>query len=158
MWTGLKFPEGKKRRLAVCEVGNKLSDKLQEDSNYSRYVQKVGGQADRTSMAKMAASICNELLPEYERFDGLIHAGRADNVDAPGPRRRLVRDAGRAVEILGHAIEYLADEYVRENSPASSKEGMLEAIQILMSLNREIYLAAPEAPTVMQWLRGQFSW
>lgn len=62
--------------------------------------------------------------------------------------------AGRALEILGHAIEYLADEYVRDDSPPSAKKGMLEAIQILMTLNREIYLCRPKTPTLMRQLRA----
>jgi hypothetical protein len=66
--------------------------------------------------------------------------------------RQLARRAGRALEILGHAIEYLADEYVSDPAVPSAKEGTLQAIQILMSLNREIYLSCPKAPTLKERL------
>ncbi|MGB6191110.1 MAG: hypothetical protein WBF42_01470 [Terracidiphilus sp.] len=66
----------------------------------------------------------------------------------------LARRSGRALEILGHAIEYLADEYVRDNSPAEAKEGTLQAIQILMEANRDIYHSRPKPLSLREWLRA----
>ncbi|MDE3150480.1 MAG: hypothetical protein KGL37_13505 [Acidobacteriota bacterium] len=59
-------------------------------------------------------------------------------------RRRITPDAGHALEILGHAIEYLTDELVQGGGPLSPNDAQLEAIQLLMALNREVYYACPE--------------
>lgn len=59
-------------------------------------------------------------------------------------RRRITPAAGRALELLGHAIEYLTDELVHEGGPLSLDDGQLQAIQLLMALNREVYYACPE--------------
>jgi hypothetical protein len=80
--------------------------------------------------------------------DGVRSAGKAR-------RRRIDQQAGRALVILGHAIEYLADEFLYEGATFSANRGQVEAIQILMALNREIYMACPEVPTFRQWLRSR---
>jgi hypothetical protein len=49
---------------------------------------------------------------------------------------------------LGHAIEYLTDELVEDGGPLTASDGRVQAIQILMALNREIYLDCPEVPTL----------
>jgi sulfur carrier protein len=69
--------------------------------------------------------------------------------------RRLTATQGRALEILGHAIEYLvdsrlacADEFC---SPAAQ-----EAIQLLSRANREVYqdapATAPPGSRIIRWL------
>lgn len=68
-------------------------------------------------------------------------------------RRRIHPEAGRALEILGHAIEYLADEYVHEGKSFSANDGEVKAVQLLMALNRQIYFECPLAPTLSErWL------
>jgi hypothetical protein len=62
-------------------------------------------------------------------------------------RRRIDRESGRALEILGHAIEYLADEYLQHGGRLAGSDGEVQAMQLLMTLNREIYAACPEIPT-----------
>jgi len=62
-------------------------------------------------------------------------------------RRRISPQAGRALEILGHAIEYLTDEFVHQGARFSAKNEQLEAVQLLMALNRQIYCECPEVPT-----------
>jgi hypothetical protein len=78
----------------------------------------------------------------------------------PNRRRRTTPQAGHALEILGHAIEYLTDEFVHRNadlshnadlSPRSSE---MEAVQLLMALNRQVYYECPEVPTVGERLRS----
>jgi len=61
--------------------------------------------------------------------------------------RRISPEAGHALEILGHAIEYLTDEFVYSGGSFSAHDAQVEAVQLLMSLNREIYLGCPEVPT-----------
>ncbi|HZB89024.1 MAG TPA: hypothetical protein VE291_10230 [Terracidiphilus sp.] len=68
--------------------------------------------------------------------------------------RRIDREAGRALEILGHAIEYLADEYAHAGGPGTADDPQVRAMQILMARNREIYLACPVAPTLAKRLLG----
>jgi hypothetical protein len=62
-------------------------------------------------------------------------------------RRRITPQAGRALEILGHAIEYLTDEFVHQGLEPSAGEAQLQAVQMLMALNRQIYFECPEVPT-----------
>jgi len=62
-------------------------------------------------------------------------------------RRRISPRAGHALEILGHAIEYLTDEFVHRGAELSSRNEQLEAVQLLMSLNRQVYFECPEVPT-----------
>jgi len=71
------------------------------------------------------------------------------------------REAGQALEILGHAIEYLTDEYAQAGRPVSADDPMLQALQILMERNREIFFACPVVPTfgerLLSLLRGHRS-
>jgi len=62
-------------------------------------------------------------------------------------RRRITPQAGRALEILGHAIEYLTDEFVYHGGSLSGGNSQLQAVQLLMALNRQIYFECPEVPT-----------
>lgn len=72
-------------------------------------------------------------------------------VASASPRPRRVDPAsGRALELLGHAIEYLTDEFAL----AGDDDGRLEAIQLLMALNREIYFSCPLAPTLGERVRA----
>jgi hypothetical protein len=61
-------------------------------------------------------------------------------------KRRISPEAGHALEILGHAIEYLTDELVCEGGRLSAHNGQLEAIGLLMARNRAIYFSCPEVP------------
>jgi hypothetical protein len=84
-------------------------------------------------------------------------------------RRRLVpQEAGRAIEMLGHAIEYLADEFVLDCMDVANENRLagkcqvaeehrgvppqLQAIELLMARNREIYFSCPVAPTLVERL------
>ena len=62
-------------------------------------------------------------------------------------RRRVSPQAGRALEILGHAIEYLTDEFVYAGGSFSAHDPQVEAVQLLMGLNQEIYFDCPEVLT-----------
>jgi hypothetical protein len=63
-------------------------------------------------------------------------------------RRRISPEAGRALEKLGHAIDYLTDEYVHEGGAFSRHDAKLQAVELLMAINREVYFACPEVPTL----------
>ena len=63
-------------------------------------------------------------------------------------RRRITPEAGHALEILGHAIEYLSDEFVHSGGSLTAHNAQVEAVQLLMGINRQIYFACPELPTL----------
>jgi hypothetical protein len=66
-------------------------------------------------------------------------------------RRHISPESGRALEILGHAIEYLADEFALEtgiSSPANDQQE--QALQILMAANRNVYFDCPTVPTLWE--------
>jgi hypothetical protein len=68
-------------------------------------------------------------------------------------RRRIDPKSGRALEMLGHAIEYLADEYVRAGGSLCAQNSQLEAVQLLMAANRVIYFACPQVESLSERLR-----
>jgi hypothetical protein len=72
-------------------------------------------------------------------------------------RRRISPQSGRALEILGHAIEYLTDEFVHNGGNPTPNNEQLAAVQILMALNRQVYFECPEVPTMGERFRGLFS-
>jgi hypothetical protein len=61
-------------------------------------------------------------------------------------RRRITPQAGHALEILGHAIEYLTDEFVHGGGTFSADNAQLQAVQLLMAVNRQVYFECPELP------------
>jgi len=69
-------------------------------------------------------------------------------------RRRISPEAGRALEILGHAVEYLTDEFVYAGGSFSAQDPQVEAVQLLMSLNRKVYFECPEVPGFAERLRA----
>ena len=73
--------------------------------------------------------------------------------------RKITPEAGRAIEMLGHAIEYLADEFAvecrnRTDSATVGKHPQVAAIELLMARNREIYYSCPVIPS---WKARLFS-
>lgn len=80
-------------------------------------------------------------------FPVAMSASAVDTIRAGANRRRRIDpQAGHALAILGHAIEYLADEFVHEGGSFSPDNGQLQAVQLLMALNRQIYFECPEVP------------
>ena len=75
-------------------------------------------------------------------------------------RRRISPEAGRALEILGHAIDYLIDEnvYAADLRTISigqlGQMGQMEAVQLLMQINRQIYFECPEVPSMRERWRS----
>lgn len=81
-------------------------------------------------------------------------AAKAMPVTRQMKRRSIDPRTGRALVILGHAIEYLTDEFVHEGGSFTANRGQIDAIQLLIASNRQIYMACPEAPTFRQWLHS----
>lgn len=78
----------------------------------------------------------------------------AASVASQRTRRHITPQAGRALEILGHAIEYLTDEYVHQGGALSARDPQLAAVQILMAANREVYYSCPAVPALSERLAG----
>ena len=72
-------------------------------------------------------------------------------------RRRAGRKQGVAIEVLGHAVEYLIDSrmFLTQTPYTKSEE---EAVQILMRANRLVFESCPEVvpmgARVRNWMRG----
>ena len=65
-------------------------------------------------------------------------------------RRRVSPTAGHALEILGHAIDYLTDEYIQHGGQFHPGDPKLKAIELLMTANRTIYFECPVIPSLGQ--------
>jgi hypothetical protein len=52
------------------------------------------------------------------------------------------------MQILGHAIEYLTEEFINQAGPIPANSKQLEAVRLLMALNRQVHLECPELPSV----------
>ena len=60
---------------------------------------------------------------------------------------------GQALEKLGHAIEYLVDEFVYNGGIPSANHPQIQAIQLLIKLNLEIYESCPPRPVLRNRIR-----
>ena len=96
-----------------------------------------------------------------------IAARIADHVHQPdhaGFHANLLEDlvasqrASRGRKTLCHAIEYLTDGLVDSRESVLERNARLQAVQILMALNREIYFESHSEPGLcercMTWLRA----
>ncbi len=71
-------------------------------------------------------------------------------------RRRGSSEQGRALETLGHAVEYLVDSRMRFNDPQAAP-GERDAIELLMRLNRAVFSECPEVVPVSRRVRHWFA-
>ncbi len=67
---------------------------------------------------------------------------------APLVRRHIDSQARRARKILIHAIKYLTNNGAREGGAFCAKIEQLEAVGLLMELNRQIYCQISDEPTL----------
>ena len=71
-------------------------------------------------------------------------------------RRRTTPQQGRALEVLGHAIEYLVDSRLPEGGPTSAEN---RALRILMACSRSVFedsvAVVPVHQRVNKWVQGQ---
>lgn len=83
-------------------------------------------------------------MTEAER----VKVGPGTSGAGPQRKRRITPQAGRGLEILGHAIEYLVDDHLDRNGTFTMDDGELTAVEMLMAANREIYFSCPVVPTL----------
>jgi hypothetical protein len=97
----------------------------------------------------------SQALPSIASRSKLFRRSGGLPVQRP-PVRRPTPTQGRALEILGHAIEYLVDSRLARGGEISQEH---EAIQLLSRVNREIFAACPEilpvSARVKRWLAGR---
>jgi hypothetical protein len=74
-------------------------------------------------------------------------ASRVSEARARTRRRSIDPRAGRALEILGHSIEYLVDECLHRGANLGTPSADTDAIRLLMALNRQVYFECPEVPS-----------
>ena len=110
---------------------------------------------DVSPIAAHPAGALHSQQPTVVRTE--VHA-MPTGTGARSVRRRTTPEAGFALEVLGHAIEYLADEHVHEGGILSSVERpdpRVEALQLLMAANRDVYYACPVMPSLYQRVVGR---
>lgn len=103
-----------------------------------------------TASAPFAAADSADSIQSNGSEMALVRSSRVQ----PAPRRRGSAQQGRALETLGHAVEYLVDSrmFLVERSSAKAEQ---EAVQILMRMSRSVFSECPEVVTL--WMRmGQF--
>ena len=71
-------------------------------------------------------------------------------------RRRASYEQGRALETLGHAVEYLVDSRLRFDDPQAAA-GERDAIELLIRLNRAVFSECPEVVPVGRRVRQWFA-
>lgn len=98
----------------------------------------------------MATSTSAEMQSEMQKPKG----ASVQAIARVAKHRRISPQAGHALEILGHAIDYLTDEYVYAGGAFSVRDSQLEAIHLLMALNRQIYFECPEVPSLAERCRS----
>ena len=73
-----------------------------------------------------------------------VHNPARANAGSLTHRRSINPEAGRALEILSHAIDYLDFETMHRCDSFTDLNDQLEAMELLVSLNRRIYFECPE--------------
>ena len=77
-----------------------------------------------------------------------VHSIPSTRSDSRVIRRRPNMSQGQALEMIGHAIEYVYDSRVyRNNGQLSDSE--MQAVQILMRLSREVFQECKEVTPVV---------
>jgi len=119
----------------------------------------LNGKDSRTSTGRNLPIVNMSGLTQQDRHSSFciepFHSGSA--IGSRGMvRRRISPEAGRGLEMLGHALEYLTDEFVRDGCRFAEDQGRLQAIQLLASLNRQIYFACGIEPGLREWVQSFF--
>ena len=93
----------------------------------------------------MAHGVAHAIVNE---FAGVLRTGARSK---PVERRRKVSPrCGKALEALGHAIEYLTDEHYNQSESLRLNDPLNQAVKILMAANRAVYFDCPEVPTLRE--------
>jgi hypothetical protein len=150
---------GEEKRKAITHRGLRAADKVQDARKLAEGFMAMAAPTlpnPKVSPAVTRAADTMRLQqPVVVRTE--VHA-MPTGMGSRSVRRRTTPEAGFALEVLGHAIEYLADEYVHEGGILSSIESpdpRVEALRLLMAANREVYYACPVMPSLYQRVVGR---
>ena len=120
---------------------------------------------DAVDSTEAEAAVCDPSVTPTRVAASPVAVGDASSIPHPGRtqaaagvntargRRHIPPLSGYALEKLGRAIEYLTDEYIHEGCERGLSGSRVEAIQLLMSLNREVYYECPLVPRMSQRIR-----
>ncbi len=61
-------------------------------------------------------------------------------------QRTISAHPARARTTLGHAIEYLTDQFVHDGESLVANNDRLEAVKLLMTLNRQVFFEYQQLP------------
>jgi hypothetical protein len=109
---------------------------------------------NKLRMNTMAATTSTGLFTPANFGANSFASASASRRAVANRRRRITPEAGHALEILGHAIEYLTDEFVHEGGSFSPNDTRIAAVQLLMALNRQVYFECPEVPSLAERCRS----
>jgi len=70
--------------------------------------------------------------------------------EQPDQRRFVTFRAWRTLRTLRHAIEYVAEEFLHDSVPPSIHNPRLQAVQLLMELQSDVYADCPEIPRLFE--------
>lgn len=119
----------------------------------------VAGLKSLRVVALPAANVPVHESPVVRTAAHAVSAG----IGSRSARRQILPVAGFALEKLGHAIEYLADEYVHEvgrlpvmGPNSNSIDPQVQAMQLLMAANREVYYECPVVAPLYERLMKRF--
>jgi hypothetical protein len=119
-----------------------------------------------SNLIKVADNLAKENLMASTPIHGFLIPATASAMPVSRPRpRRISSEAGHALEILGHAIEYLSNEFIHDggfsrcsnswgSGELANRNGQMQAMQLLMALNRQVYRECPAVPTLGDRLRA----
>jgi hypothetical protein len=151
-WTRLYFKE----RLRVAYRGSSPPEKFVDKLPRTTVIFGTSGSKSGPVVGQSA----NQNVAQSANQNGVRPALSLNSAlpDTRATRRRQISpQSGRALEILGHAIEYLADEYALQVGTFGSlhtKDPQLQSIKMLMAASRSVYYECPTAPTFRERLHG----
>ena|SRR5579871_5336188 len=70
--------------------------------------------------------------------------------EQPRQRRFISLQAWRTLRTLRHAIEYVAEEFLHDSVPPSIQNPRLQAVQLLIELQGDVYADCPEIPRLFE--------
>lgn len=132
--------------VTIEQLNPQASDPLRLRSSFTLYSRVAEEQEEeRKKTTEMATTTTNglQIAPTWASLP----------TPAPTHRRHVSLKTRRSLRLLNHAIEYLADEFLRDSTRPTADNERLQAVQLLMALSREIYAECPEVPTLAERCR-----
>ena len=107
----------------------------------------------RDALAQLPDSVPHLETQEALQPSHALHRGLV----ARPERRMMTPEQGRALETLGHAVQYLEDQMFFGVSTWSRRDGDIAAINMLKQRSREIYGGLPLRRSLWQKIHDKFA-